>query len=308
MAATVTLRMRPRPLSGPAIRRHPLPIPSLVLSSIAHAAVVGGIIAAALLWRPEPTKTYFVNLAPAVPAQGTPTGVANAPPSPPQPPRPQERPAPAKAPAPAVPPRETAPRATRATTPELPTREVTPRPSRPAPAAELPTRTVAKLPDMPARDIPREASRPAQKELPSMAPSAPARSGPAVAAQRDAAPSPPPPPLGRPTGNAQGVGAAASVEGDFPFQWYLNAVQRKVYEQWTQPFSSVQGQKAIIVFEIARNGEVTRARIEKTSGDAAYDVAALRAVTGANPLPPLPPEFKGTMIRVHFGFESTGRG
>jgi colicin import membrane protein len=98
------------------------------------------------------------------------------------------------------------------------------------------------------------------------------------------------------------------VEGDFPFQWYLSAVQRKVYEQWAQPMSSTQGQKAVIVFEIARNGEVTRARIEKTSGDAAYDVAALRAVTSANPLPPLPQEFRGSMIRVHFGFEHTGRG
>jgi TonB family protein len=98
----------------------------------------------------------------------------------------------------------------------------------------------------------------------------------------------------------------ASVEGDFPFQWYLTAVQRKVYEQWTQPLSSAQGQRAIIVFEIARNGEVSRARVEKTSGDATYDLAALRAVANANPLPPLPAEFKGTMIRVHFGFEYKG--
>jgi colicin import membrane protein len=107
---------------------------------------------------------------------------------------------------------------------------------------------------------------------------------------------------------AQGAGTAASVEGDFPFQWYLTAVQRKVYEQWTQPMSALPGQKAVIVFEIARTGEVTRARIEKTSGDAAYDLAALRAVTAAHPLPPLPPEFKGSVIRVHFGFEYTGRG
>jgi hypothetical protein len=51
-----------------------------------------------------------------------------------------------------------------------------------------------------------------------------------------------------------------------------------------------------------------RARVEKTSGDAAYDLAALRAVTAAHPLPPLPPEFKGSVIRVHFGFEYSGRG
>jgi TonB family protein len=98
------------------------------------------------------------------------------------------------------------------------------------------------------------------------------------------------------------------VEGDFPFQWYLSAVQRKVYGQWVQPVSSPQGQRAVITFEIARNGEVTRARIEKTSGDAAYDLSALRAVNAANPLPPLPADFKGSVIRVHFGFDYTGRG
>jgi TonB family protein len=98
------------------------------------------------------------------------------------------------------------------------------------------------------------------------------------------------------------------VEGDFPYQWYLAAVQRKVYEQWAQPFSTSRGQRVVIVFEIARNGEVTRARVEKASGDAAYDLAALRAVASANPLPPLPAEFKGSVIRVHFGFEYTGRG
>ena len=107
---------------------------------------------------------------------------------------------------------------------------------------------------------------------------------------------------------AHGAGTAASVDGDFPFQWYLTAVQRKVYEQWTQALSTLAGQKAVIVFEIARNGEVVRARVEQTSGDAAYDLAALRAVAAANPLPPLPTEFRGPVIRVHFGFESTGRG
>jgi len=140
-----------------------------------------------------------------------------------------------------------------------------------------------------------------------MSPSLPVRIGPTTAS-REAAPPPPPTPLGRPTGVAQGTGAAASAEGDFPFQWYLTAVQRKIYEQWTQPLGSTQGQKTVVVFEIARNGEVGRARVEKTSGDATYDLAALRAVTNANPLPPLPEQFKGTMLRVHFGFEFTGRG
>jgi TonB family protein len=311
MAATVTLRMRPRPLSGPAIRRHPLPVRSLLLSSVVHAIVVGGIVAAAFWWRPEPTKTYFVNLTPSVPALGSPAGKTTTAPPTPQPPRPEERPAPSKSAPPEMPTREVAPKPTKAVAPELPTREIPPKPSRPAAPAELPARTVAKPPDMPTRELPRDTPKPGQKELPSLAPSSPSvsplKAGPATAT-REAGPPPPPPPLGRPTGVVQGVGTAASVEGDFPFQWYLTAVQRKVYEQWTQPLSSTQGQKVIVVFEIARNGEVTRARVEKTSGDVAYDLAALRAVTGANPLPPLPTEFKGTTIRVHFGFEYTGRG
>jgi TonB family protein len=322
MATTVTLRMRPRSLSGPAVRRHPLPVRSLLLSSAVHAVVVGGIAAAAFLWRPEPTKTYFVNLAPAVPALGSPAGKTTtpAPPAPP-PPRAEERPAPPKSPPPDMPTREVAPKTTKATAPEMPPRDVQ-KPPRPSAPPDLPTRTAAKLPDMPTREVPRDAPRPGAKELPSLAParppapspspaspptSAPARPGPATAT-RDAGPAPPAPPLGLPTGNAQGVGTVASVDGNFPFQWYLTAVQRKVYEQWTQPLSSAQGQKVVIVFEIARSGEVTAARVEKTSGDAAYDLAALRAVTSANPLPPLPSEYKGSMIRVHFGFDYTGRG
>ena len=308
MAATATLRMRPRVLSGPAVRRPLLPVRSLLVSSVGHAIVVGGIIVAALLGRPEPTRTYIVNLTPSVPALGSPAGKLATAAPPMAPPRAAERPAPAKSARSELPAREVPPKPTKSAAPELPARDVTQKSSRPAVPPELPARTAARVPDMPTREAP----RPGQKELPSLGPSSlPPSSAPkagATATPREAAPPLPPPPLGRPTGVAQGAGTAASVEGDFPFQWYLTAVQRKVYEQWTQPLSTPPGQKAVIVFEIARSGEVVRARVEKTSGDAAYDLAALRAVTAANPLPPLPSEFKGTVIRVHFGFEYTGRG
>jgi len=292
MAATATIRMPSRPLRGPAVQRASLPVTSILLSSLAHGVGIAAIVPLALLWREEPTKAYFVNLVPAVPAQGSLTGqkiTSTAPPRVEEPPPPK----PAKSSAPP---------------PELPVRETAPKPSRPTSLPDLPSRPATRIPDMPARELPRVTAKPGQKELPSLMPPAlPARPTPTTAS-REAAPPPPPAPLGRPTGVAQGTGTAASAEGDFPFQWYLTAVQRKIYEQWSQPLSSAQGQKAIVVFEIARNGEVGRARIEKTSGDATYDLAALRAVTNANPLPPLPEQYKGTMLRVHFGFEFTGRG
>jgi TonB family protein len=293
MVATATIRMPPRPFRGPAVVRASWPIRSIVLSTLVHGACVALVVMAALWWRPEPTKAYFVNLVPAVPAQGSPTGQTITPTTPQRPPEPAPPPQPARV---ATPP------------PDLPVREVAPKPSRAVSVPDLPTRPAPQLPEMPARELPRVAAKPGQKELPSLTPpSLPGRTGP-ITASREAAPPPPPAPLGRPAGVAQGSGAAASAEGDFPFQWYLTAVQRKVYEQWTQPLNSTQGQKTVVVFEIARNGEVGRARVEKTSGDTTYDLAALRAVTDANPLPPLPEQYKGTMLRVHFGFEFTGRG
>src|SRR5262245_7600499 len=308
MATTVALRIRPRPLSGPATHRYPWPVRSLVLSAVAHALAVGGIIAAAFLWRSEPNRTYIVTLTPSIPALGSPVGKPSTVTSPTprvEPPSPPAKTAPAESP---VQPARPAP-SKASPAPDLPARETAPKVARPAAPPDLPSRTATRIPEMPTRALPRETPRSAQKELPDVSPSSPAttasKAGPSVSAREPASP---PPPLGRPTGVAQGAGTAASVDGDFPFQWYLTAVQRKVHEQWVQPRTSPQGQRAVITFEIARSGEVTGARIEKTSGDAAYDLAALRAVTAANPLPPLPAEFKGTVIRVHFGFEYTGRG
>ena len=43
--------------------------------------------------------------------------------------------------------------------------------------------------------------------------------------------------------------------------------------------------------------------VEKSSGNTLYDQSAVRAVMEASPFPPLPPEFKASSLRVHFGFE-----
>jgi protein TonB len=60
------------------------------------------------------------------------------------------------------------------------------------------------------------------------------------------------------------------------------------------------------VFEIGRDGTVTGLKVEKSSGNALYDQAALRAITDATPLPPLPDDFKESSLRVHLGFNYSG--
>ena len=94
---------------------------------------------------------------------------------------------------------------------------------------------------------------------------------------------------------------------DFPFAWYLSRVQAKVTERWAG--KALPGQQPVAVFEISREGQVSKLSIEKTSGNSYYDQAALRAITEANPFPPLPPEFTGQTLRVHLGFNfSAERG
>jgi TonB family protein len=328
MATAVRVRVPSRGI-GPALGRAPLPTTSILVSSLVHLLAVAAFVLAATVWRPQPTKTYIVNLIPAVPAIGAPRGKP-ATPTAPTPPRVEEPP----------------PRTSKVATPEPPAREALPAPlpPRPAPLPELPTRAT-RAPEMPARERPREGPalpvrerplekpvlparalptrepalpRPGQKELPVVASSAPPRPLPPLTSPASASPSrqataalpppPPPAPLGRPTGTAQGAGAVLNTGGDFPFTWYLKAVERKVYEKWTQPLRAVDGQEAVVVFEIGRDGQVSRARIEKPSGDPLYDQAALRAVLEANPLPQLPPEFKEPPLRVHFGFTYGNRG
>jgi protein TonB len=92
---------------------------------------------------------------------------------------------------------------------------------------------------------------------------------------------------------------------DFPFTYYLRQIQAKISERWTPPRAAAAGgERAIIMFEIGRDGSIReQPALEKSSGNTVYDQSALRAITEASPFPPLPPEFKATSLRVHFGFE-----
>jgi protein TonB len=248
-------------------------------------------------------KAYVVNLVPTPPAVGAPQGRPATPAPSPRVEGPP-RPTPKTPDEPRV--RETPPAPTRtASVPDLPARPTKPleMPTRPRDAATLPDR------NQPPRDQPSPRSE--QKELPSVASATPSRSlpqpaGPSPSIQREANATPVTP-LGRPTGTAQGIGAGANAGSDFPFAWYLQQVERKVFANWSQPAQGAEGQQVVIVFEIGRDGQVSRMRVEKSSGDARYDHAALRAVADANPLPHLPPEFKESMLRVHFGFTYSSR-
>lgn len=264
---------------GPALRRRRLPLAAIGFSTVAHVVAFGGMAAFVMWggWRSE--KIQVVNLVPMVAAVGNP----NAPAAPTLPARPR---APV---APRVPEPEPVPKALE--------------PPREAPRRETPSLPAPSLPV--ARPLPPRATlpRPGEKELPSLAtPPSGARRG------EKAAESTRPPEtasLGAPTGSAAGQGRLTLDVSDFPHAWWVRAALAKVQDRWQrQNQFSEPPQKPQLLVEVQRDGSIARMpMIEKSSGNAQYDQAAVRAVMEASPFPKLPDDWAGNLLRMHINFE-----
>lgn len=117
-----------------------------------------------------------------------------------------------------------------------------------------------------------------------------------------------PPPTGasgQTAGGQQGpaVSGIAKVDApNFAFPHYLALIQLRIENQWRPPYSGGGQYLATVHFTIARSGNVMSTVIEKSSGNFAFDQAALRAVQTASPLPPLPEGSGLETLGVHFDF------
>jgi TonB family protein len=90
---------------------------------------------------------------------------------------------------------------------------------------------------------------------------------------------------------------------DFPYAWYLRKVLARVEVQWERRNQRAEPEKKPLVrVEILRDGTIRPPTIEKSSGDPAYDEAALRAVMEASPFPPLPADWTKPSLRVLISF------
>ncbi len=96
--------------------------------------------------------------------------------------------------------------------------------------------------------------------------------------------------------------------GDFGsrFSWYVDAVRSRVSSNWLQ--STVEpslrfAPRAVVTFDILRNGTITNVQILRSSGNSSVDGSVMRAVLGSNPAPPLPNEYSGNKVSVEFWFD-----
>ena len=89
---------------------------------------------------------------------------------------------------------------------------------------------------------------------------------------------------------------------------YLSRVAHEVKVHWYDIIPEVaraplmKKGKVSIEFAILRNGQVAGLQITTPSGDISLDRAALGGISGSNPFPPLPSEFRGSYLALRFRF------
>ncbi len=109
-------------------------------------------------------------------------------------------------------------------------------------------------------------------------------------------------------GNAKGGFSFSGGGGDFGtrFGWYVDAVRRKVSENWMKyevDPSISSSRRVYITFEINRSGSPGSIRVEQSSGIPSLDQSALRALQRIDTFGPLPPEYGGSHVAVEFWFD-----
>jgi len=104
------------------------------------------------------------------------------------------------------------------------------------------------------------------------------------------------------------IGKEGEVSFDtekFKYAWYARIIKRKVLENWFPPYAArYLGVKGVVVinFKIERDGSITNVELKVPSGNDSLDLAALNAIYGAAPFPPLPKDYSYDTLGVRFTF------
>lgn len=108
---------------------------------------------------------------------------------------------------------------------------------------------------------------------------------------------------GSPTGNPLGTssfGAAVATfdNVDFTYSYYVDQMLSLIHANWVRP--TLGGDvEALIHFTIRSDGKVSDIRIVRSSGYNSFDLAAMRAIQAASPLPPLPSSYRHGTLGVN---------
>jgi protein TonB len=97
-----------------------------------------------------------------------------------------------------------------------------------------------------------------------------------------------------------GTGGFLDVK-DFCCPDYIATMIQLIRANWNA--RQEVGGDVMIRFTIARNGTISDVQLEQSSGYAALDLTAQRAVVGTRQLPPLPAQYPNATLGVHLNFQ-----
>ncbi len=115
-------------------------------------------------------------------------------------------------------------------------------------------------------------------------------------------------PPGVPGGVPGGTGGGMT---DLRFSQYYQLIYEKIYQAWTLPeyvLAQERSREAIVVIKVQRDGKILSAMFEKTSGNQQFDISVMNAIKKANPLPPLPEDFRDSFLEIGVRFIPQQKG
>ncbi len=105
-----------------------------------------------------------------------------------------------------------------------------------------------------------------------------------------------------------GLAMSGGGSGEFGsrFPWYVEAVRRRISNNWLQ--SAIEpnirwAPRVVVTFQILPNGALTNIQILKSSGYPSVDYSARRAILDSSPVERLPSGYGGSVVNVEFWFE-----
>ncbi len=110
------------------------------------------------------------------------------------------------------------------------------------------------------------------------------------------------------SGGAKGGFGFTGGGGDFGsrYAWYVDAVRRKVSENWLKyeiDPNITAARRVYITFDILRDGSPTNIELEQSSGVPSLDQSATRALQRIDTFGPLPSDYPGGKVSVEFWFD-----
>jgi protein TonB len=103
-------------------------------------------------------------------------------------------------------------------------------------------------------------------------------------------------------------GVSMDAGGSFGsrYSWYVDAVRRKISENWLKyevDPSIKSASRVYVTFEIGRDGSPGNIQISQSSGVPSLDMSAKRALQRIDTFGPLPPDYNGGRVNVEFWFD-----